>query len=121
MNPARTIGPDLVTTSFPLWWAYFAGPAAGAAAAVLLFALVRDRQTLTAKLFHDAEYPSVHATSLPAKPHRQGKQTAGIGADAHSPHTADRPPAREHAAPPPRAVEDSEAHRGGMPRAGSPR
>jgi aquaporin Z len=77
MNPARTIGPDLVTAGFPVWWAYFAGPAAGAVAAVLLFALMRDRRTLTAKLFHDPDYPSVHATSLPAKPHRQGQQTAG--------------------------------------------
>ena len=108
MNPARTLGPDLVTTTFPLWWAYLAGPAAGAVAAVLLFGLMRDRQTLTAKLFHDPEYPSVHATWLPAKPHRDGNQTAGIGAGADFSRAADQPLARERAAPRPRAAEASE-------------
>ncbi len=74
MNPARTFGPDLVTGAFALLWAYVAGPLAGAAVAVLAFrflgaagVLGRDWQTLTAKLFHDPNYPSVHATTLPAQ------------------------------------------------------
>lgn len=47
-----------------------AGPPAGAVAAVAVFDVVaRGRRTLTAKLFHDPAYPSVHATALPARPH----------------------------------------------------
>ena len=76
MNPARTFGPDLVTTTFPVLWAYIVGPLLGAAIAALLFALLpREPHTLTAKLFHDPEYPSVHRTALPAKPHRDSGQT----------------------------------------------
>jgi aquaporin Z len=72
MNPARTFGPDAVTTTFPALWAYFVGPAVGALLAAVLYKLGgRERRTLTAKLFHDEEYPSVHATVLPAKPHRR--------------------------------------------------
>lgn len=70
MNPARTLGPDIATGSYPVLWAYFVGPVIGAAAAALLFHFVaKVRPTLTAKLFHDEDYPSIHATSLPAKPH----------------------------------------------------
>jgi aquaporin Z len=68
MNPARTLGPDLVSGSYPVLWAYFAGPALGALAAVALYWLGSgERHTLTAKLFHDERYPSVHATTLPAR------------------------------------------------------
>ena len=78
MNPARTLGPDIVTGSFPAWWGYWLGPLAGAALACVVFGLVaRERRTLTAKLFHDPGYPSVHATSLPAKPHRGTNQNNG--------------------------------------------
>jgi aquaporin Z len=35
MNPARTFGPDLVSTTFTGYWVYIAGPLAGAAIAVL--------------------------------------------------------------------------------------
>ncbi len=34
MNPARTFGPDLVSTTFSAYWVYVAGPIAGAALAV---------------------------------------------------------------------------------------
>lgn len=78
MNPARTLGPDIASTRFPVLWAYFVGPLCGAAAAGLAATrLGRERRTLTAKLFHDPEYPSVHATALPAKPHRGTNQQAG--------------------------------------------
>lgn len=73
MNPARTAGPDVVTGLFPAIWAYVVGPLAGAGLAVGGFRLLgRERRTLTAKLFHDPDYPSVHATALPARPHRHG-------------------------------------------------
>jgi aquaporin Z len=78
MNPSRTLGPDVATAVYPVVWAYFLGPLAGAALAVGVFATAsRGRQTLTAKLFHDPAYPSVHATWLPAKPHRGTNQRAG--------------------------------------------
>lgn len=75
MNPARTLGPDLVSSRFPTIWAYIVGPSIGAALAVVAFKLLaRERETLTAKLFHDEDYPSLHATALPAKPHRASGQ-----------------------------------------------
>jgi aquaporin Z len=76
MNPARTFGPDLVTSTYPVFRAYVVGPICGAVLAVLVFAAAPRRHTLTAKLFHDPAYPSVHATALPAKPHRDGTASA---------------------------------------------
>ena len=43
MNPARTFGPDLVSTTFTDYWVYVAGPIAGAALAVLLAFVLRGR------------------------------------------------------------------------------
>ena len=75
MNPARTLGPDIATGTYPVLWAYFLGPLSGAALAAGAFTMfARERATLTAKLFHDSEYPSVHATALPARPHRGTNQ-----------------------------------------------
>jgi uncharacterized protein YegP (UPF0339 family) len=31
LNPARTLGPDIVSTAFPYWWIYIIGPLAGGA------------------------------------------------------------------------------------------
>ena len=36
MNPARTFGPDLVSTTFTGYWVYVAGPIAGAVLAVII-------------------------------------------------------------------------------------
>src|SRR5215475_3342498 len=41
MNPARTLGPDIVSTNFTGWWVYIAGPLIGAGIAVMIIALVR--------------------------------------------------------------------------------
>src|SRR6476620_11167466 len=41
MNPARTLGPDIVANDYDGWWVYLAGPALGALLAVALIALVR--------------------------------------------------------------------------------
>src|SRR5215471_14632949 len=41
MNPARSLGPDIVSTDFTGWWIYLAGPAIGAAIAVIVIGLVR--------------------------------------------------------------------------------
>jgi aquaporin Z len=41
MNPARTFGPDLVSTTFTAYWVYVAGPIAGAALAVAIAFVLR--------------------------------------------------------------------------------
>jgi aquaporin Z len=41
MNPARTLGPDIVAWNFTGWWIYIAGPLAGAAIALMGIGLVR--------------------------------------------------------------------------------
>ncbi len=41
MNPARTLGPDIVGLDFNGWWIYIVGPIGGAAIAVMLIGLVR--------------------------------------------------------------------------------
>jgi aquaporin Z len=41
MNPARSFGPDLVSTTFTGYWVYVAGPLAGAAAAVIIAFVLR--------------------------------------------------------------------------------
>ena len=41
MNPARTFGPDLVSTTFTQYWVYVAGPLAGAALAVVVAFVLR--------------------------------------------------------------------------------
>jgi aquaporin Z len=43
MNPARTFGPDLVSTTFTGYWVYIAGPLAGAAVAVLIAFVLRGK------------------------------------------------------------------------------
>jgi aquaporin Z len=43
MNPARTFGPDLVSTTFTGYWVYVAGPIVGAALAVLIAFVLRGR------------------------------------------------------------------------------
>jgi aquaporin Z len=41
MNPARTFGPDLVSTTFTGYWVYIAGPLAGAVIAVAIAFVLR--------------------------------------------------------------------------------
>jgi aquaporin Z len=43
MNPARTLGPDLVATTFTGYWVYVAGPLAGAVLAVGIAFVLRGR------------------------------------------------------------------------------
>lgn len=78
MNPARSLGPDVVTTVFPTIWAYLIGPLVGSAVAVAIFNVAPgERSTLTAKLFHDPDYPSIHATQLPARAHPDQQRRPG--------------------------------------------
>ena len=41
MNPARSLGPDLVAGHWQAWWAYLAGPLAGAVIAVGIARILR--------------------------------------------------------------------------------
>jgi aquaporin Z len=41
MNPARSLGPDIVANDYTGWWVYVAGPVIGAAIAVVIIGLVR--------------------------------------------------------------------------------
>jgi aquaporin Z len=65
LNPARTLGPSIVSGQWQEWWVYFLGPAGGAALVAVLWLMV-PRVILTAKLFHDPSYRSVLRTHLPA-------------------------------------------------------
>ncbi len=63
LNPARSIGPGVVTWSFMSLWPYLAGPVLGALLAAALFPIVAaGRKLVTAKLFHDPKYPCVHTS-----------------------------------------------------------
>lgn len=66
LNPARTLGPNLVSGQWQDWWVYFAGPLAGAALVAVVWRTT-PRVILTAKLFHDSDYRSVLRTHLPAR------------------------------------------------------
>jgi aquaporin Z len=41
MNPARSLGPDIVSVDFTGWWVYVAGPVTGAFVAVVVITLLR--------------------------------------------------------------------------------
>lgn len=43
LNPARTLGPDIVAAQFPYWWIYIVGPVCGAVAGALLWEFVLRR------------------------------------------------------------------------------
>lgn len=43
MNPARSLGPALVLGDWTAWWAYLAGPLAGAVVAVVFAYVLRGR------------------------------------------------------------------------------
>jgi aquaporin Z len=66
LNPARTLGPNLVAGQWQDWWVYIVGPIAGAAIVALVWRAT-PRVILTAKLFHDSDYRSVLRTHLPAR------------------------------------------------------
>jgi MIP family channel proteins len=43
LNPARTLGPDIVAMQFPYWWIYVAGPLLGGMAGAALWELVLNQ------------------------------------------------------------------------------
>jgi aquaporin Z len=64
LNPARTLGPQVVAADFSSWWVYWAGAALGATVVAVVWKL-GPRVALTAKLFHDPSYRSVFRSHLP--------------------------------------------------------
>jgi len=58
MNPARTLGPDIVSWDFTGWWIYIVGPLVGALFAVGVIGLVRG-------LPHQAEEEAAEGGELP--------------------------------------------------------
>lgn len=64
LNPARSLGPALLAPLIGPLPIYVIGPVAGGAVAVSVFALLRTRRTVTAKLFHDPRYPGTLGHSL---------------------------------------------------------
>jgi aquaporin Z len=65
LNPARSLGPAVLAPLLHPLWIYLVGPLSGALVAAGAFGLLRDRHTLTAKLFHDPRYRSPFASALP--------------------------------------------------------
>lgn len=74
LNPARSLAPAVLTSSYANLWVYLVGPLVGAAAAVGAYNLVPETETLTAKLYHDPAYPSTLRSHLPVA---QAVSTAG--------------------------------------------
>ena len=62
-NPARGLGPALLSGDFGFADVYLIAPIAGAALAVGLWALL-GRRALTASMFHDPRYPSTMRCEL---------------------------------------------------------
>jgi aquaporin Z len=56
LNPARTLGPAILSANYTALWIYFAGPIAGALIAVAAFRGQWGRQTVCAKLYHTEKY-----------------------------------------------------------------
>lgn len=68
LNPARSLGPDVVGSMLGSYWIYVVGPCLGGAIAVGLFRFASPVEVLTTKLFHDVRYPSTMASRLPVRP-----------------------------------------------------
>lgn len=70
MNPARSLGPDIIGNDYTGWWVYLAGPAAGAAIAVIIIGALRG-------LPDKAEREAAEGGALPILRHRKN----------HNPHS----------------------------------
>ena len=69
LNPARSLGPAIVSGHLAKLWIYFVGPPAGSIlAAGLAWALGQHLLPITGKLFHDVNYPTIFRTALHLDP-----------------------------------------------------
>lgn len=59
LNPARSLGPAVVTGNWRLFWVYVLGPCCGSLAAALLHRFAMPLEAVTGKLFHDVHYRSI--------------------------------------------------------------
>jgi aquaporin Z len=77
MNPARTLGPDIVSINFTGWWVYVIGDLTGAAIAVVIITLVRGMPNKAEReaaeggalpiVGADGQQPSAQAKSPPGE------------------------------------------------------
>lgn len=90
LNPARSLGPALVTGDWHLYWVYVLGPCAGTVTAALLHRFATRLEAQTGKLFHDFRYRSIFtgAADHAANEHLRRHVAAGPN---------DRPPVRGRA------------------------
>lgn len=65
LNPARTLGPDIVAAQFPYWWVYLLGPITGAAFGAALWKYVLGRGH--AEVVENVGEPSVAHASAPSR------------------------------------------------------
>ena len=68
LNPARALGPALISQNYDLWWVYWVGPLAGAVAAGILywFAFLRVRAGVSPPI-----EPAVESHELPPPPEEE--------------------------------------------------
>ena len=78
MNPARTFGPDLASTTFTSYWVYVARPIAGAVIAVVIAFVLRGRAAASPARERRKATCSPRATS-PASPEGSGHAAAVHG------------------------------------------
>lgn len=52
-NPARSLGPALVTSTWTAWWVYWVGPAVGTLAAVVVLRVLTSHRATEARVVYD--------------------------------------------------------------------
>ncbi len=57
LNPARSLGPAVMSATYRSLWVYLVAPPLGALVAAALYRGRQARTTLCAKLYHDNTYP----------------------------------------------------------------
>jgi aquaporin Z len=84
-NPARSLGPAVISGEWHDWWIYWVGPFAGAFLSSLAMSLVAKRITV-AKLYHfDSQQDALFRRNMPTtKPYAGRRAEAGNGSEESS-------------------------------------